>query len=309
MSKPLLIALSVVALIAPVALDRHIVDLMVLTAIFTLAGLGVSLLLGQCGILSLAQALFFGVGAFATAILRTRANFPPLLDIPVGIFISVVLALLIGWPILRLSGFFLALATLAVSVIGSGLMLELDDWTGGELGVSGIPKLSIAGWAFDTPLRFYYLVWSIALAALWIASNLVNGRTGLAMRAMRDAPSAAQVLAIDMRALKLFVFAYSAMLGAFAGSLYAYYVSFINYASFGVDRAIMFLLIPVIAGAHSIWGVLLGAAFITFIPEWLSGFGDVHRVLFGLALVGVVTLLPQGLTGLLDRVKSARTKS
>lgn len=295
------IAIGMAALLAialPLVLERHVMDLLVLAGIYAIAGLGVSLLLGQCGILNLAQSLFFGIGAFATAILTTRLGWPVWLDIPVGMALAAALALLIGWPILRLGGFFLALATLAIGLIGSALMLELDDWTGGELGISGIPKLGLLGWTFDTPARFYGLVWCLALGVLWLAGNLVRGRMGLAMRAMRDAPAAAEGLAVEMHGIKVFMFVLSAVLGALAGSLYAYYMSFINHASFGVERSILFLLIPVIAGAHSVWGVVLGALFLTFVPEWLSGLGDIHRVLFGLSLVGVVSFLPKGLVGL-----------
>jgi branched-chain amino acid transport system permease protein len=291
----------VVALTLPWALDRHVMDLLVLAAIYAIAGLGVSLLLGQCGMLSLAQSLFFGIGAFSTAILSTRFGLHALINIPMGMGLSVLLAVLVGWPILRLHGFFLALATLALGIIGSALMLEQEDWTGGELGISGIPKLQLAGFAFDTPLRFYFLALSLALAVIGLASNLVRGRMGLAMRAMRDAPAAAEVLAIEMHRVKLFMFAFSAVLGALGGSLYAYYLSFINHSSFGVERSIMFLLIPVIAGSQSVWGVLVGALFLTFVPELLSPFGDFHRVMFGLTLVLVVTFLPQGLVGLLRR--------
>lgn len=300
--KGIWIALAaVLALALPWGMERFVVHLLVLTAIYAIAGLGVTLLLGQCGILNLAQSLFFGIGAFCSAILTTRFGVPALLDIPVGMLFSAALALLVGWPILRLQGFFLALATLAVSIIGTALMLELEDWTGGELGVSGIPKLQLFGFAFDTPLRFYFLAWALAIGVIWLASNLVRGPMGLAMRAMRDAPAAAEVLAVDMHHLKLFMFTFSAVLGALAGSLYAYFMSFINYSSFGVERSIMFLLIPVIAGAHSVWGVIVGALFLTFVPELLSPFGDFHRVMFGLSLVLVVTFLPQGLTGLLRR--------
>jgi branched-chain amino acid transport system permease protein len=290
-----------VALVLPLMLGRHWMDLLVLTGIYVIAGLGVSLLLGQCGILNLAQSLFFGIGAFTTAILTTRFGVPALLDIPAGMLLGGLLALLIGWPVLRLSGFFLALATLAIGLIGTALMLELDDWTGGELGISGIPKLRLLGLVFDTPARFYGLVAGVALCVLWLAHNLVHGRMGLAMRAMRDAPAAAEGLAVNMHPIKVFMFVLSAMLGALGGSLYAYYMSFINHASFGVERSILFLLIPVIAGAHSVAGVVLGALFLTFVPELLSGFGDIHRVLFGLSLVLVVTFMPQGLTGLWPR--------
>lgn len=299
-------AICLVALaILPLAASRHVTDLMVFAGIYAIGGLGVALLLGQCGILNMAQALFYGIGAYASAVLSTRWGLPPPITILAGASISVAVAVSIGWPILRLSGFFLALATLAVSLMGATFFYEWHAVTGGEVGISGIPKISVFGMSLDSPVRFYYLVWPLILLIFVLASNLVSGRTGLAMRAMRDAPAAAEVLAVDMHRLKTFMFGVSAFLGSLAGSLFAYYVSFVSAGSFTVDRGILFLLIPVIAGAKSVWGVLLGALFITFVPEWLSGFGDIHAVLFGAALVLVVTLMPHGLTGVFARMRKS----
>jgi len=137
---------------------------------------------------------------------------------------------------------------------------------------------------------------------LLLADNLVRGRPGLGMRAMRDAAPAAEVLGVDMHRLKTAMFVICAMLGSLAGSLFAHYVSYISVQSFTVERSIAFLLIPVVAGSTSVWGIIAGALFVTLIPELLSGLGDIHQVLFGLALVLVVTLLPDGLIGGADRL-------
>ncbi len=302
---PIWIGIAVLAAL-PAVLDRHFVDLMVFAAIYAVAGLGVGLLLGQCGILNVGQALFYGIGAYASAAATAGWGWPASAGIALGLGVSMAVAVLVGLPILRLSGFFLALATLALGLIGNVLFHEWHDLTGGEIGLSGVPKLAAFGFALDTPERFYYFAWALVLLLTLLMSNMVRGRTGLAMRAMRDAPAAAEVLAVEMHRLKVQMFALSAALGSLAGSLFAHYVSFVSVASFGVDRSILFLLIPVLAGVHSIWGVALGAVFITFLPEWLSALGDIHRVLFGMALVLVVTLLPEGVVGALQRVFKKR---
>jgi branched-chain amino acid transport system permease protein len=227
----------------------------------------------------------------------------PLAGIVAGVAIAGLIALAIGWPILKLSGFFLALATLAIGLIGTILFFEWDWLTGGTLGIGGVPPLSVAGFAFDTPDRFYYLVWGVALAVLLLTHNLVNGRPGLAMRAIRDAAPAAEGLGVDIHGLRTRVFIIGAMLGALAGSLFAHYVTYVSVESFTVQRSIVFLLIPVIAGARVIWGVVPGALFVTLVPEWLTGLGDIHQMLFGIVLVVVVTLLPEGLTGLPARLR------
>ncbi len=301
--RSLLLLLLVLAwALAPLLLSRHLIDLFVFAGLFTIGGLGVGLLLGQCGIVNLAQALFYGIGAYSSAYVTVQLGLPSLTGFLAGMLASALIAIAVGWPVLRLTGFFLALATLALSLIGNVLFFEWDWLTGGTLGIGGIPKLSIFGFAFDTPERVYYLVWPIAILVLLLADNLVRGRPGLAMRAMRDAAPAAEVLGVDMHRLKTAMFVICAMLGSLAGSLFAHYVSYISVQSFTVERSIAFLLIPVVAGSASVWGIIAGALFVTFIPELLSGFGDIHQVLFGLALVLVVTLLPDGLIGGADRL-------
>lgn len=300
---PLFPVLAVLLLaLLPMLAARHTLDLMIFAALYSIAGLGVGLLLGQCGIVNLAQAFFYGIGAYASAYGTVMLEWSPWIGILVGMATAGLVALAIGWPILRLTGFFLALATLAVGTIGTILFFEWDWLTGGTLGIGGLPPLSIAGFAFDTPERFYYLAWAVALAVMALAWNLTRGRPGLAMRAVRDAAPAAEGLGVDIHAMRVKVFVIGAMLGALAGSLFAHHVTYVSVESFTVPRSIVFLLIPVIAGARVVWGVIPGALFITFVPEWLAAFGDMHQMLFGIVLVLVVTLLPVGLTGLPARL-------
>jgi branched-chain amino acid transport system permease protein len=300
-------ALAVLVLwaVLPQLASRHVVDVLNFAAILAVGGLGVGLLLGQCGIVNLGQAAFYGCGAYASAYCTTVLGWSSAAGFATGAFVSAVLAAVIGVPILRLSGFFLALATLAVGSIAGVLFFEWDWLTGGTLGIGGIPKLSLFGFAFDTPERYHYVVWPVVALLLWLAHNLVRGRPGLAMRAMRDAAPAAEVLAIDMHRLKTAMFVICAVLGSLAGSLFAHYVSFVSVQSFTVERSIMFLLVPVVAGAHSVGGVVIGALFVALVPELLSGLGDFHQVLFGLVLVLVVTLAPGGLTGVLAQLRRA----
>lgn len=303
-----LVVALVVALfvVAPLILPRQHVDVLVFAGIYAIAGLGVGLLLGQCGIVNLAMAVFYGIGAYASAWATVTQGLPVAAGFAIGIAISAGVALAIGWPILRLTGFFLAVATLGVGLIGSTLFYEWDGITGGTLGIGGLPSISIAGFDFNTPVRFYFLVWTVAALLIWSAWNLTRGKIGLAMRAMRDAAPAAAVLGVDMHRLKVQVFVLCAALGSLAGSLFAHYASYVSVSSFSVERSILFLLIPVIGGAHSVPGVLLGALFVTLVPEMLSGFGDAHHMLFGTALVLSVILLPKGLAGLVSRLSGRK---
>ena len=285
----------------PVVTSRSTVDLLVFTALYSIAGLGVSFLLGQCGIVSLAQSVFYGIGAYATAYGCLQLGWPAPLSMAAGMLISAVIAWLLAWPILRLSGFFLALATLALAIIGQTLFVEWDWITGGTLGTGGIPRLGLMGWMLATPQRFYYFIWPVLGGIFLMHHALLNSRHGFAMRAMRDAPDAALALGIPVHALRVQVFVLSAVLGSFAGSLFAHYVAFVSVDSFGVSRGINFLLIAVLGGAQTIVGTIFGALFVTLLPNALSRFGDIHALLFAVLLVATVIYLPLGFAGTLKR--------
>ena len=287
----------------PFFVPRNVADLLVFTGIYTIAGLGIGLLLGHCGIVNLAQATFYGLGAYASAYCTVMLGLPSLVGFVVGAVISMALAYLIGRPILRLTGYFLALATLALGAIASALFFEWDWLTGGTLGIGGIPKIDLFGFLLDRPSRYYFFVWIVAFACMAVAHNLVGSRTGLMLRSMRDSSTAAASLSVDLQALRTQVFVVCALFGSLAGSLFAHHASFVSTQSFTVDRSISFLLIPVIGGATSIPGIVAGALFVTFLPELLSKLGDIHQILFGLALVGVVVLLPDGLMGAYGRLQ------
>ncbi|PZU24674.1 MAG: branched-chain amino acid ABC transporter permease [Shinella sp.] len=296
------ILLAIVWLALPFVLERHAIDLLVFCGFYAVAGAGVGFLLGQGGIVNLGQAAFYGLGAYSSAYCTVQFGLPAPVGILTGVVVSLCLAFLIGRPILRLSGYFLALATLALGIICSNLFYEAEFITGGTLGIPGVPKLSVLGFALDTPTKFYFLIWPVAVLCVLSMRSLMSSRVGLAMQAMRDAPEAAMVLAIDISRLKLWMFLISSVLGSVAGSLFAHYVGFVNVDSFGVERSIFFLLVPVIGGAASPAGVLVGALFVGLVPEALSVLGDIHRVLFGLALVATVVFFPDGLIGLLKRL-------
>lgn len=283
--------------VVPFVTGRSIVGILVFTAIYTIAGLGVAFLLGQCGIVSLAQSVFFGIGAYSTAYGVTTLGWPASVSMVMGMAISGSIAAAVGIPVLRLSGYFLALATLALAIIGHVLFLEWEWLTGGTLGIGGITPISLFGYSLNTPFRFYYFIWPIVIVVIWLHYNLLHSRTGIAMRAMRDAPSAAAVIGVNIAGLKVKVFVLSAVLGSFAGSLFAHYVSFVSVDSFGVDRAINFLLIAVLGGVRSIAGTVLGALFVTAAPHLLSQFGDVHPLLFAALLIVAVIFLPGGFGG------------
>jgi ABC-type branched-subunit amino acid transport system permease subunit len=297
----LIVALAVWASL-PLFLPRNLVDLLVFAGIFSIAGLGIGLLLGHCGIASLAQGMFYGLGAYASAYCSITFGAHAIVGFVVGLAVAAGMSLLVGWPVLRLTGFFLALATLCLAVIGNALFFEWDWLTGGSLGIGGIPKIQFFGFAFDTPGRYYYLVWILAFICMRLGFQLITSRNGLMMQAVRDSPDAALSLGIDIQVVRTRIFVLCSMFGSLAGSLFAHYTSFASVESFTIERSITFLLIPVIGGVSSVTGVIVGALFVIFVPELFSKLGDFHQILFGLALVFVVIVMPGGIVGAVRRL-------
>src|ERR1700742_4678328 len=263
---PVLVVLSI-WIVLPGILPRNLTDLLVFAGIYTIAGLGVSLLLGHCGIVNLAQALFYGIGAYSTAYLTTEMNLSSIWGFVVGALLSMGIAFVVGWPVLRLTGYFLALATLALSIIGNALFYQWDWLTQGTLGIGGIPKLYLLTYLLDTPKQYYYFVWTLAFVGILLSRNLTNSRTGLMLRAMRDSSEAAVSLGIDLQWLRTRVFVLSALFGSIAGNLFAHYTSFVSVQSFTVEKSFSFLLIAVLGGIHSSWGAAIGAIFVTIVPQ------------------------------------------
>jgi branched-chain amino acid transport system permease protein len=277
--------------------------------IHTLLVVGLNLLLGYAGQISLGHAAFFGLGAYTSGILTATTGLDPWLALVAGLAVSGAAAYLIGIPALKLRGYYLAMATLGFGIIIYIILNEADALTGGPSGLTGIPSLSLAGFAFNTPRRLYLLIWVILGLILYISANLVNSRTGRAIRALHDGEGAAESLGVDTFRLKLKIFVWSALYASLAGSLYAHTLNFIAPSSFGFMFSIKLVTMVVLGGMASIWGSLLGAATLTVLPELLTVFHDFEMVIFGAILMVIMIFLPRGLVrGILDLYEFRRYK-
>jgi branched-chain amino acid transport system permease protein len=224
--------------------------------------------------------------------------------------IVTTLAFFVGFPILKLKGHYLAMATLGLGIIIYIVFNEAVDRTGGPSGLSGIPNLSIAGYIFNTDLKNYYLIWTFTLVAMGLSLNLVHSRIGRALRAIHDSEVAARVMGVNARVLKVQIFALSAGLSAIAGSLYAHTMTFIAPASFGFNFSVELVTMVIIGGLASIYGSLLGAALLTVLPEILRAFQDYDIIVYGLLLVLMTMFMPGGLVkGIPDLFASIRART
>lgn len=290
------LTLVVIILLAPLLVhEGYLLNVMVFVGIHTMLALALNLLLGYAGQISLGQAGFFGLGAYISGILTATHGINPWLAMLSAAAIVSLLAFLVGFPILKLKGHYLAMATLGLGIIIYIVFNEAIDHTGGPSGLSGIPNLTISDFSFDTDLKNYYLIWCFTLLTMGLALNLVHSRIGRALRAIHDSEVAARVMGVNARLLKVQIFALSAGLSAVAGSLYAHTMTFIAPASFGFSFSVELVTMVIIGGLASVYGSLLGAALLTFLPEFLRAFQDYDIIIYGLLLVLMTMYMPGGL--------------
>jgi len=290
------LAFATMILAAPLAFQGgYLMNVLVFVGIHTMLAIGLNLLLGYAGQISLGHAGFFGLGAYLSGILTTSYAWNPWLALPLSALIVGGVAFLIGFPILKLKGHYLAMATLGLGIIIYIVFNETVELTGGPSGLSGIPNLSIGTFTFDTDVKNYYLIWAVTLGIILLALNLANSRVGRALRAVHDSEVAARVVGVNARLLKVQIFALSAVISSVAGSLYAHTMTFVAPASFGFNFSIELLTMVVIGGLGSIYGSFLGAALLTLLPEFLRAAHDYDIIIYGSLLMVMVMFMPGGL--------------
>jgi len=278
---------------------EHYTDLMVFAGIYSLITIGLSLLMGYAGQISVGHAAFYGMGAYASAILTARYGLNPWLCMVIGMMLTAVIAFLVGAPSLKLKGHYLAMATLAFGIIVFIIFNEEGEWTGGPDGMSGIPGLRIFGLDLDSVERYFYLVWGLVFAAFIFTINVIQSDAGRALRAIHSSETAANAMGVDVSRFKMVVFVYSAVLASLAGSLYAHYLNFINPSTFDLFFSIKLLIMISLGGMHNIWGAIIGAGLITFLNyEWLHYFEEFEVIVYGAILLVVVIFFPHGLAGM-----------
>lgn len=312
---PILIFILTVLIVPIFIPNTYYLGNFVLIGIFTIVVIGLCLLMGYAGQVSLGHAAFYGLGAYSSALLTTRLDLPPLLAMFVAAIITGVIAFLIGTTTLRLKEHYLALATLGSGIIVYIFLNEQVNITGGPSGFSGIPYFSIGNWEFSSEISYYFLVWFFVLLAILFARNIVRTRIGRALRALHTSEIAATCMGIPAFKYKVQIFVISAVYSSFAGTLYAHYVTFMSPSPFGFQASVEFVLMAAIGGLASIWGPLLGVSAVLFLTEFLktvipvfipTAGGEYEIIFFGLILGIVMIFMPQGLTGWIKERLSKR---
>ncbi len=304
--------LAAVLLATPLVLNNpYSLGILNLIGLYVITVLGLNLFIGYAGQISLGHAAFFGLGAYGSAILTATYGLNPWLAMALTAVALALVALVIGVPTLRLSGHYLAMATLGFNYVVHSIFVQWDAVTGGPSGLSGIPPLALFGLRFDSDIKFHYLVWTFAIIALTLCLNLVRSGVGRGLAALAQDEVAASALGVDVSRAKVGVFVLSAVFASVAGSLYAHYFSYVNPDGFSIFKSLDLVIMVVVGGMGSIWGTLFGVGFITILPHLLDFFETYADLIQGVILVVILLFLPQGLvTGLLDylRLRLARRR-
>ena len=309
--RALALFLAVVAL-APLALPAFYVTLLNYVGLATLVTLGLVLLTGVAGVVSFGQQAFVGIAAYTTAAVTVLMGLSPWAGLVAGLALTAAFALLLGAITLRLSGHYLSIVTIAWGIALYYLFGNLPG-LGQYSGVDNVPAVSLAGWTLDTGRESYYLIWLATVAALLAARNLLDSRSGRAIRALRFRGVMAESFGVDTAALKLQVFLYAAVLAALSGWLYAHFLRFVSPHAFGVNAGIDYLFMAVIGGASQVWGALLGASVLTVLKEWLKDLlpalfqksGNYEIVVFGVLMMLLLHRTRDGLVPAIARLLPA----
>ena len=310
-----LIGLAVIVAVLPSFVSAFRAQQLAYVAIYLTALIGLNILTGYNGQISLGHGAFMAIGGYTTAIMVGHHNVRDLWTIPLAGLVAGAAGLLFGLPALRLSGLYLALATFALAVALPAVLKMFSHFTGGTVGIQlfGGPGFTGKGYehvhALGQKLTFndwlYYLCWTIAAILFVVAWIMLGGRMGRTFRAIRDSEVAATSSGVNLPLYKTLAFGVSAFYAGIAGSLFALATTFVNPDTFPIVLSLYLLIGAVISGLGSIWGILAGALFIQYVPtlasKYVSKAPGAPSVAYAIVLIIVVILMPFGLTGLIRK--------
>lgn len=283
---------------------EYLIHLGILVGIFSILGLSLNLVVGVTGLLSITQAAFYGIGAYATAILLTTTGMNFFLSMLIGVIITVIVSGFIGYVLSRFSGDYYALGSFGFNIIIYSIFLNWQSLTKGPLGIPGIPKPELFGFVIQDNLYYLILVAVFVLLVYLFSEYIVNSSFGRVLKAIREDEKAISVFGYNTLFYKLTIFMISAGIASVAGSLYASYLTYIDPSTFVLTESILILAIVILGGLGSNKGAVYGAVCLMLLPEVLRFVGfptdiaaQMRQVVYGLLLILLMMYRPQGLVG------------
>ncbi|MBU4184941.1 MAG: branched-chain amino acid ABC transporter permease [Proteobacteria bacterium] len=283
---------------------EYFLHILILIGIYVILSVSLNLITGYSGLLSIAHAAFYGVGAYVAALLALKFHSPFLANIICAVILSGLLGAVVGIPSLRIRDDYFAIATFAFQVITFSVMNNWVSFTGGPMGLPGIPQPAIFGWEITTHYDFLIVIFVLCIITLWISHKIVASPFGRVLKAIREDEIFAQAMGKNVASYKVLIFVIGAGMASVAGVMYAYYISFIDPTSFTIMESIFIISIVIIGGAGNIWGSVLGAAVLVILPEALRFLGmpssiaaNMRQIIYGALLVIFMLFRPQGFIG------------
>jgi len=307
-SKLLYPALLIAAVAVPFFVESdYVMHTLIMSAIYALLTMGLNIITGFAGQLSLGHAAFFGVGAYASALLTLKMGMNFFLSMSCAAGMAWVMGVMLGFPALKLRGPYLVICTIGFVQIMHEVFLNWISLTRGPMGIVGIeypPTLTLGSWTIDfsIPLNYYFLVLVFAVVTFAIILSLLNSKLGRALKAIREDEIAAECAGINLTYYKLVAFSLGAVFAGIAGSLYAHYIGYISPDSFVLLESINILVMLVLGGMGTMIGPVIGAAGVTFLLEYLRFLAEFKLIFYGLVLMVVMVVAPGGFWGFITRL-------
>lgn len=296
-----IIAAAVLAVIFPfVFSNAYLMRIATIALMYVMLALGINMIMGYMGQMTFGHAAFWGLGAYTAGILSTRFGTSFLVDIVAAILVAGFFGFILGLPVLKLKGYYLTIVTLGFGEIIRLVELNSTSLTGGPLGLRGIPGVKIFGKELYSYNAFYYTILILTVITVIILIRVNNSRLGLALKSIRDDDSAAEVMGVDIVKNKILTFVISAMIAGAAGAFYAHYVSYIDSTIFTTQASQEMCVMVILGGMGSIPGTILGATALTVVPEMIRNLMQYRMLIYGVIMVAMMLLRPQGLMGHID---------
>lgn len=277
--------------------NPYILRIIIILFIYSIMAVSLNLIMGLTGLLSISHAAFFGIGAYTSALLSLRIGLSFWLCLPAAAIVSALFALMIGFPVLRLKGHYLALATLAFNEIVKLVIYNWDGLTRGASGLPNIPPPRIFSFQFTSQLSYYYLTFFFLLLTVALIGRIFYSDFGRALRSLKEDEVISQALGIEVMQYKVLAFLIGGLFAGLAGSLYAHYNTFVSAQITDVFESVLIIVMVFIGGAGSILGSLAGAVLVILLPEVLRGLEAYRMLIFGSILILVMMFYPHGLLG------------
>ncbi|MCF6172499.1 MAG: branched-chain amino acid ABC transporter permease [Campylobacteraceae bacterium] len=298
-----IIFLAIILIIAPFFFQNDFIyEIAIVSLLNALICVGLNMLMGYAGQVSLGHGAFAGLGGYIAVILSSSYGISPLFSIFIAIVTMAIFAFIISKPILKLKGHYLAMATLGVGIIISIVLNVEDELTGGSDGMS-IDSFSIFGYEFADSLQWYILCAVLLIFTIWMFKNLINSPFGRVLKSIQGSQKAANSVGINVSHYKSIVFVISVVIATLAGSLYAFFSGFISPSEAGFSHSIELVVMVVLGGLGRIYGAIIGAVILTILPQLLTSFEDYQTLIYGAIIIFVMIFMPKGIASLFDDIK------